>query len=369
MIKLQKMNLQIFGAATPVDPTTNNTHVSANFGKLLYPGLRKIFFETYDEIPEQFPNIYHVQSSSSATETDHGMGAFGDWVERTSEIDTVAYAKIKDGGDVTYTHKAFTKGFMIGRELYDDEKYGQMKKMSKALARAGRAKVEKDAITILTKGFKGTTGAFLGRDKLTLFHDAHTLVDSAKTCSNMMTEPLTEASLKKALKMMSEQLDEAGNLIQMKATKLIIPPALEDTALRLLHSAQLPGTQLNDTNEYLKGRLKIVVMDYLGTNAGGSDICWFLQDGERHELNFFWRIKPEFKNEEDFDTFVAKYRGYMRYSYGFSDWRGMIGSTGGAGGIVPASLLPDEEEISVMMLNADEPVQEEVPAQKEKKKK
>ena len=55
---------------------------------------------------------------------------------------------------------------------------------------------------------------------------------------------------------------------------------------------------------------------------------WFLQDGSRHELNFFWRVKPEFKNEEDFDTFVAKYRGYMRYSYGFSDWRGMVGSKG-----------------------------------------
>ena len=48
-----------------------------------------------------------------------------------------------------------------------------------------------------------------------------------------------------------------------------------------------------------------------------------------NELNFFWRVKPEFKNEEDFDTFVSKYRGYMRYSLGFSDWRGMVGSTGG----------------------------------------
>ena len=325
---LVKMNLKMFGANTPVDPTTGNTHVSENFGKLLYPGLRKIFFETYDEIPEQYSKIFNVQTSNSATETDHGMGAFGEWEERTSEIDTVAYAKISDGGDVTYKHKAFTKGFMIGRELYDDEKYGQMKKMAKALARAGRAKVERDAITVLTKGFKGESGAFKGRDGLELFHDAHTLVDSEKTCSNLMTGVLNEANLKRAIQMMAEQLDEAGGLIQMKATKLIIPPALEDTARRLLHSAQLPGTELNDTNEYLRDRLQIVVMDYLAEIAGGSDTMWFLQDGSRHELNFFWRVKPEFKNEEDFDTFVAKYRGYMRYSYGFSDWRGMVGSKG-----------------------------------------
>jgi len=329
MALVKKMNLKMFGANTPVDPTTGNTHISENFGKLLYPGLRKIFFETYDEIPEQYSKIFNVQTSNSATETDHGMGAFGEWEERTSEIDTVAYAKISDGGDVTYKHKAFTKGFMIGRELYDDEKYGQMKKMAKALARAGRAKVERDAITVLTKGFKGEVGAFKGRDGLELFHDAHTLVDSEKTCSNLMTGALTEANLKRAIQMMAEQLDEAGGLIQMKATKLIIPPALEDTARRLLHSAQLPGTELNDTNEYLRNSgIEIVVMDYLGEEAGGSDTAWFLQDGSRHELNFFWRVKPEFKNEEDFDTFVAKYRGYMRYSYGFSDWRGMVGSKG-----------------------------------------
>ena len=328
MLKL-KMDLTMFGAKTPVDPTTNNTHVSANFGKLLEPGLRKIFFETYDEVPEQFSKVYNVETSNSATETDYGMGAFGDWTERADELAVVDYAKISEAGEVVYRHKAFTKGFMISREMYDDEKYGQMKKMAKALARAGRAKVEKDAVQPLLKGFKGATGAIKGRDGLELFHDAHTLVDSEKTCSNMMTGELTEANLKTAIQMMASQLDEAGNLIQMKATKLIVPPALEDTALRLLHSSQLPGTNHNDTNEYLKDKMQVVVLDYLGATAGGNDKCWFLQDGNRHELNFFWRVKPEFKNEEDFDTFVSKYRGYMRYSLGFSDWRGMVGSTGG----------------------------------------
>ena len=329
-----KMNLQMFG----VTPSETNTHVSTNFGKLLEPGLRKIFFETYDEVPEQYSKIFNVLTSNSATETDHGMGAFGDWEERKSEVDKVSYAKIQDGGDVVYKHKAFTKGFMIGRELYDDEKYGQMKKMAKALARAGRAKVERDAISVLLKGFKGAENAFKGRDEKELFHDQHNLVDSLKTCSNMMTEALSEASLKKAIQMMASQLDEAGNLIQMKATKLIVPPALEDTAIRLLKSTHLPGSQDNDTNAYLKDRMEIVVMDYLGKTAGGSDKVWLLQDGSRHELNFFWRVKPEFKSEEDFDTFVAKYRGYMRYSFGFSDWRGMVGSTGGDGEIVATAL-------------------------------
>ena len=90
------------------------------------------------------------------------------------------------------------------------------------------------------------------------------------------------------------------------------------------------GIQISEIydDEYLKDRLSVVVMDYLATTAGGNDKFWFLQDGNRHELNFFWRVRPEFKQAEDFDTLVAKYRGYMRYSYGYSDYRGIVGSKG-----------------------------------------
>ena len=122
---------------TPVQPTGSNTHISSNFGKLLAPGLRKIFFETYAEVPEQFSKIYKVNKSNKASETDYGLGAFGDWVQRATNLDTVAYDTLAAGLERTYTHKAFTKGFMIERELYDDEQYRQINKFPAAMARAG----------------------------------------------------------------------------------------------------------------------------------------------------------------------------------------------------------------------------------------
>jgi phage major head subunit gpT-like protein len=328
--------------ATPVQPVAGNTHNYTasdrddveNFGKLLEPGLRKIFFETYDELPEQFPKIYNVDTSSKAVEHDWGMGAFGDWTKRASQFDTVAYKTLSPGLDRTYIHDAFTQGFMVTREMYDDDQYRQMEKLPKAMARSGRAKVEKDAMIPLVKGFDKVNRPIY--DGEAFFSVAHPLLEmdyvatpGALKGKNLATGVLNDANLKKALQIMRETVDEVGGLIQMKADKLIIPPALEDTAVRLLQSSQIAGGQLNDTNKFLNGYgLQIVVMDYLGAPAGGSDTHWFLQDSGRHELNFFWRIKPEFKWEEDFDTFVAKYRGYMRYSFGVSDWRGMVGSTG-----------------------------------------
>jgi hypothetical protein len=69
--------------------------------------------------------------------------------------------------------------------------------------------------------------------------------------------------------------------------------------------------------------LKIVVLDYLTSNTN-----WFLIDPTVAELNFFWRKRLEFKQEDDFSTMQSKYRGYMRFSVGYSDYRGVFGSTG-----------------------------------------
>lgn len=330
MKELFKFNLQLHSTTNTAGDTHHYTDTDRdnveNFGKLLEPGLRKIFFETYDELPEQYTKIYNMHTSSKAAEHDWGMGAFGDWEKRTSQFDTVAYKTLSPGLDRTYVHEAFTQGFKVTREMYDDDQYRQMEKLPKAMARSGRAKVEKDAITILTNGFDVLKPIYDGE---ALFSAEHPLLDSTKTVSNLATGALNDENLKKALKLMRETLDEAGNLIQYKATKLIIPPALEDTAIRVLKSNQISGGELNDTNKFLNSYgIEIVVMDYLSEASGGSDTAWFLQDASRHEMNFFWRVRPEFKWDESFDDFVAKYRGYMRYSFGVSDFRGIVGSTG-----------------------------------------
>jgi phage major head subunit gpT-like protein len=317
--------------ATPVQPTTTNSFYSGktnattntSFGALLEPGLRKIFFETYAEVPEQFSKLFKVGSSKKAKETDFGLGAFGDWAERTSEFSEVDYATLDTGYEREYVHKAYTKGFMIGRELYDDEQYRQINKFPAAMARAGRAYVEKQVAGFMHNSF--TTALFDGKP---LIANDHPLINGGVSVGdNLVTGALSDTNLKIALQNMRETTDEAGNLINCSAKKLFVPPALEYTAKEIINSTQKAGTTANDANT-VKGALEVVVYDYLGLAAGGSDTAWYIVDPNIAELNFFWRTKPEFKWDEDFDTFVAKYRGYMRFSFGASDWRGIVGSTG-----------------------------------------
>lgn len=316
---------------TPVQPTGSNTHISSNFGKLLAPGLRKIFFETYGEVPEQFSKVYKINKSTKAKETDYGLGAFSDWEKRNTNLDTVAYDTLSPGLEREYVHSAFTKGFMIERELYDDEQYRQINKFPAAMARAGRAFVEKEAAKPFHNGVNPFAPIF---DEKPLFADDHPLVDSLGTGSNVGTGALNDANLKIALQQMRETVDEAGNLITCNPKKLIVPPSLEYTAKTLMQSMGIVGSDFNDAN-VVKGALDVVVYDYIGETAGGSDVAWYLMDPSIAELNFFWRIKPEFKWDEDFDTFVAKYRGYMRFSYGVSDWRGIYCSKGATASAAP----------------------------------
>ena len=185
--------------ATPVQPISTNTHISDNFGALLEPGLRKIFFETYDELPEQFSKVLNMNKSTKAKETDWGMGAFGDWTQRATNLSPVSYATLSPGLERTYTHNAFTQGFMIERELYDDEQYRQINKFPKAMARSGRAKVEKDAITVLTGAF--TNDIY---DAKKLCDNSHPLLDSSSVGDNLVTGALSDANLKIAIQCMRD---------------------------------------------------------------------------------------------------------------------------------------------------------------------
>ena len=319
----------------PVDPTGASTHQENDFGLLLEPKLRKVFYDTYKEVPEQFSKIYNVKTSKKAKETDYGVGAFRPWTQFGNKMSTVAdstlmpqikYQKIHPGLERTYVHEEFASGFMVERKFVDDEMYDVIEKLPKDLARAGRYKVELDAVTPFNEALKATPTANI-YDNKPLFSHEHPLVETKNADGssitvkgdNLIDGTLSADTLKAALLLGRKQVDEAGKLIVMSFDTLVVPPALEWLAMELTKTTGKPGTELNDIN-VLKGSLNVIVWDFLTK----EDAC-FIMDSKNHQANFFWRVKPDFQSEKDFDSLVKKYNGYMRYSYGFSDWRGFIG--------------------------------------------
>jgi phage major head subunit gpT-like protein len=301
---------------------------SQQFGRLLEPGLRKIFMETYKEVPEQYSQVFNVQDSKKAIETDLRMGGFGMW-EKKDSAGMVKYQDVPDTQALQYIHEEYASGFTVERKLVDDEQYGQIGKMAKALGRGARATIETKAATIFNNAF--TTNGF---DGVPLISASHKRLDGG-TMSNQLAATdgagaangaLSDRNLKAALIQTRRQVDDKGILIQVQPKILVVPPSLQFIAKTITNAQNVSvnGTGSGITNDpNTLPNLKVVVMDYFTSNT-----AWFLIDPTVAELNFFWRKRLEFKQDEDFSTMASKYRGYMRFSVGYSDYRGIFGSTG-----------------------------------------
>jgi phage major head subunit gpT-like protein len=294
-------------------------NTSANFAILLEPRLRKVFFEGYDELPEQFSKVFKVNTSKKAKESDYHVAGLGLWPEKES-AGPIQYEDINPGLEVNYVHKEYAKGTQVERKFVDDEMYGVIEKVPRSHGRGGRATVETVAASVLNDAFTKN-----GYDGVPLISANHPLFgNNGGTCSNLVSgnPAVSSDAIKNALILARNTVDDAQLKIQCKPSYIVIPEDLEFTVGVILKSAQEPGTADNNTN-VLRGKLEPIVLDYLT-----SATAWFLLDKRFENLNFFWRVKPEYKREENFDTMVAKYRGYMRFSAGYSDWRGIVGSNG-----------------------------------------
>jgi len=156
---------------------------------------------------------------------------------------------------------------------------------------------------------------------------AHPLV-SGGTNSNTPATPadLNETSLEAAVIQIAAWTDERGLLIAAKPNKLIIPPALQFTATRILETELRVSTADNDINA-LKNNGSIpggyAINHYLtDTNA------WFLTTDVPNGLKHFTRTPISTSMDADFDTGNSRYKSRERYSFGVSDPLGIFGSPG-----------------------------------------
>jgi|CXWL01.1.fsa_nt_gi phage major head subunit gpT-like protein len=292
----------------------------SQFGDLLEPGFREIFYDRYEETPSVMASVFHVNTSTKQDEKDSAVTGFG-LLSLTGEGDPITYEDPIQMYDKTYVHLKYTKGFKISRELYDDDQYNVMNKKPAALGRAARRTVENEAAQVFNRAFNTS---YLGGDTKPLASTTHPRADAGTAQSNASATgiTLTEENLETGRLAVRNQLDDKGMKIDANANTLLVPINLGKTAGLIVNSEKRQGTADNDLNFY-RGMYKIVEWIYLS-----STTAWFLIDSGLHEVNWFWRDKPEFKQDETFDTDMALYKVRTRFSRGWSDWRGVWGSKG-----------------------------------------
>jgi len=302
------------------------TITTGNIPRLLQDGLDKIFGQTYDEHSTEWDKIFDTNTSSKAFELDQQMEGFGLAAEKPEGQD-IEFDSASQGFTPQYKHITVAKGFIITKEARQDELYGVFKKRARALAFGMTQFKEITGANILNNGFDSNF-LMTGGDGVELFSQLHVNGPSGGTFQNELTVPtdLSEASLEDMLILISNATDPRGLRIALTPERLIVPTALAFETQRILKSVLQNDTANNAVNA-------IRDMDAL---PGGHTVnhyltdvnAWFVKTNSPEGMKYYTRQAVEFGEDNAFSSGNAREKSDERYSFGWSDPRGMFGSAG-----------------------------------------
>ena len=292
--------------------------------KELEPGLNALFGLEYKNYENQHAEIYDTESSDRAFEEEVMLGGFANAAVKP-EGSGVSYDSANESYTARYSHETIALAFSITEEAVEDNLYDSIaKRYTKALARSMANTKQIKAANILNNGFSGGTA---GGDGVDLLSIAHPTISAGNQKNELTTSAdLSETSLEQAMIDIAAFKDERGLKIAARGMKLIIPSALQFTAERILKSTQRVGTADNDINAI--GSMGMIPQGYTVNHFLTDDDAFFIKTDVPNGMKHFNRAAIKTAMEGDFDTGNMRYKARERYSFGFSDWRGIFGSPG-----------------------------------------
>ena len=299
----------------------------AQLAKELEPGLNALFGMEYARYENEHAEIFETESSDRAFEEEALIVGFGN-AEVKTEGQGVNYDQASEGFTARYTHETVALAFSLTEEAVEDNLYDRLgARYTKALARSMAHSKQVKAANVLNNAF---SSSFTGGDGVSLINTSHPLAGGGTAANRATTmADLNETSLEDALIDISTFTDDRGLTISVQATKLVVPPQLTFVADRILNSPGRSGTADNDIN----------AIRNTGVLPGGYTVNHYLSDPDTffllttvtesgEGLKGFQRTAMETSMEPDFTTGNLRYKARERYSFGFSDWRGIYGSQG-----------------------------------------
>jgi hypothetical protein len=296
----------------------------AQLAKELEPGLNALFGLEYARYDDESSEIYDTESSERAFEEEVMLSGFGSAPVK-QEGSAITFDDAQEAYTARYTHETIALAFSITEEAIEDNLYDRLaSRYTKALARSmANTKQVKGAAT-LNNAFDNT---FTGGDGKELCATDHPLVNNGSLRNEPSTDAdLNETSLENALIDIAAFVDERGLKVSVRGQKLIIPPALQFVADRLLESTLRPGSADNDVNAMRN--MGMLPQGYTVNHYLTDTDAFFIKTDAPRGFVHFERMPMSTKMEGDFDTGNVRFKARERYSYGYSDPRCVYGSKG-----------------------------------------
>ena len=297
----------------------------AQFAKMLEPGLNTLFGLEYDSYPPEYEAVFSSNTSSKAFEEDVLLQGFGS-APTKDEGAAVSYDTGSQQWTARYQHETVALAFSITEEAEEDGQYGSIaSRYTKALARSMSSTKEIKAANVLNNA---QTAGFTGGDGVVLLSASHPTTNGNQSNVLATAADLSETSLESVLIQIADMKDDRGLRIAAQGTRLVIPTAYTFTAERLLESQLRTGTADNDINAIKSGGY-LPQGYHIMRRLTDSDAFFVLTDVP-DGLKMFQRSPMKKGMEGDFETGNVRYKVRERYSFGFTDWRGVFGTEGAA---------------------------------------
>ena len=306
-----------------------------SFGDLLDPRFREI---TTDESQlrrsqDMIPFLFNVTTPTTPQRQDERYSELSDLPVAGQFTGSIDYAAIAQGYDVTGTYVEFGQGIQIERTLVEYDQKNLIEERPRALALSMWRRRQRDALRMLRNAFSVDTLFYNHTEGVALCSDSHTTTTSASTTSgfdNLLTSAFSAAQLAVAQIQMRNFRDLQGEPIQAVGDTIIIPFDLYEQGYEVISSMGKVDTAQNNRNVHY-GAYTLIVLPEKVSFPDTND--WFLADMELMKRFVLWFDQvypggqPEFGFTEEFDTFIAKYRAYMRYMYLIRNWRFILGNS------------------------------------------
>ena len=289
--------------------------------KELVPGLNALFGLEYNRYPEEWKEIFDVETSERAFEEEQKLAGFG--LARTkNEGSSVSFDNAQEVWTARYTHETIALGFSITEEAMEDNLYDSLStRYTKALARSMAYTKDIKGAAILNNGF--TT--YQSGDGVTLFNTSHpTVIGQVNANAPATAIDLNETAIEAMTIQIAGWVDERGLLLAAKPKKLIIPPNLMFVAERLVKSKYRVGTTDNDISAMVS--MNTIPEGFAVNHFLTAPYAWFVKTDVPDGLKHFERSPLKTSSEEDFVTSNYLYKARSRYSFGVSDCLGIWGT-------------------------------------------
>ena len=292
--------------------------------KELEPGLNALFGLEYDRYENEHAEIYESENSDRAFEEEVMLAGFGA-APIKQEGAAVSFDMANESFTARYTHETIALAFSITEEAVEDNLYDKLSaRYTRALARSMANTKQVKAAATLNNAFDSS---FTFGDGKELCATDHPTTAGGNFRNELTTAAdLNETSLEQSLIDISAFIDERGLKIALRGMKMIIPPALQFVAERLMATNLRPGTADNDVNAVRN--MGMLPEGYVVNHFLTDTDAFFIKTDAPNGFKHFVRTPMQTAMEGDFDTGNVRYKAREGYSFGVSDPRCVFGSPG-----------------------------------------